>query len=76
MFPITFASGAFVPAGTMPGWLQAWINVNPVTILSDAVRGLLVGGPVASPVAGSLLWAAGLLAVFAPLAVRAFIRRL
>jgi ABC transporter DrrB family efflux protein len=75
MFPLTFVSNAFVPADTMPGWLQGWVDVNPVTILADAVRGLLVDGPVAAPVTGALLCAAGVLAVFAPLAVRAFRRR-
>ena len=59
----------------MPGWLQAWVEVNPVTILADALRGLLVGGPVAGPVVQSLIWAAVLAAVFAPLAVRALRRR-
>jgi oleandomycin transport system permease protein len=49
--------------------------VNPVTILSDALRGLLVSGPVATPAWQSLLWAFGFTAVFAPLAVRAFKRR-
>jgi oleandomycin transport system permease protein len=75
MFPLTFVSNAFVPTDTMPGWLQGFVDVNPVTILADAVRGLLVGGPVAAPVTGALLWAAGILAVFAPLAVRAFRKR-
>jgi ABC-type multidrug transport system permease subunit len=59
----------------MPGWLQAWVKVNPVTVLADAVRGLLSGGPVAGPVLQSLLWAAILLVVFAPLSVWAFKRR-
>jgi|GEM_PF-4220578 len=59
----------------MPGWLQAWSNVNPVTILSDALRGLLVSGPVAAPALQSLLWALGFTVVFAPLAVRVFKRR-
>jgi len=75
LMPLTFASGAFVPAETMPGWLQAWVAVNPVTILSDAVRGLLIGGPVAEPVTGSLLWAVGIAVVFAPLALRALRHR-
>ena len=59
----------------MPGWLQAWVKVNPVSILADAVRGLLSGGPVATPVTQSLIWAAALLAIFAPLSVWAFRRR-
>jgi oleandomycin transport system permease protein len=75
MFPLTFVSNVFVPASTMPGWLQSWVAVNPVTIVADALRGLLVGGPVAAPVTGALLWAAGILAVFAPLSVRAFRKR-
>ena len=75
MFPLTFVSNVFVPASTMPGWLQSWVDVNPVTIVADALRGLLVDGPVAGPVTGALLWAAGILAVFAPLSVRAFRKR-
>ncbi len=75
MFPLTFVSSAFVPADTMPGWLRGWVDVNPVTILADGIRGLLTTGPVAGPVSGALLWAAGVLVVFAPLAVRAFRKR-
>ncbi|MGW3624347.1 hypothetical protein [Streptomyces sp. NPDC000880] len=56
----------------MPGWLQAWGDVNPVTHLSDAFRGLLLGGEVAEPVLWSLLRAAGTAAVFYPLAMRAY----
>ena len=75
LFPLTFASNAFAPTATMPGWLQAWVKVNPVSILADAVRGLLSGGPVAGPVTRSLAWAAALLLIFAPLSVRAFRHR-
>ena len=75
MFPLTFISNVFVPANTMPGWLQGFVDVNPVTQVADAVRGLLVGGPVAGPLWTSLLWAVGIVAVFAPLAVRALRRR-
>src|SRR5262245_15812243 len=56
MFPLTFVSNVFVPGNTMPGWLQAWVNVNPVTIVANALRGLLAGGPVAAPVTQALLW--------------------
>jgi ABC-type multidrug transport system permease subunit len=72
IFPITFTSSAFVLVDTMPGWLQAWSDVNPVTHLSDAYRGLLLGGEVAEPVLWSRLWAAGIAAVFYPLAMRAY----
>jgi oleandomycin transport system permease protein len=75
IFPLTFASNAFVPTATMPGWLQGWVNVNPVTMLTDALRGLLVGGPVAGPALGALAWAGAIAVVFAPLALRAFRRR-
>src|SRR6266536_1880537 len=44
LFPLTFASSAFVPTSTMPGWMQAWVKVNPVTLLTDSLRGLLVSG--------------------------------
>ena len=75
VFPLTFASSAFVPVATMPGWMQAWVAVNPATLLVDAVRGLLVGGAVAAPALGALAWAAAIGAVAAPLALRAFRRR-
>jgi len=75
IFPLTFASNAFVPTATMPGWLQAWVQINPVTLLADALRGLLSGGPVAGPAGGALAWAAAIGVVFAPLALRAFRRR-
>jgi ABC transporter DrrB family efflux protein len=75
LFPLTFTSNAFVPLNSMPGWLQAWARVNPVTTLADALRGLFVAGPVGTPVLRSLLWMVAFTAVFAPLAVRAFKRR-
>jgi oleandomycin transport system permease protein len=75
-FPLTFTSNAFVPLDTMPGWLRAWAEVNPVTILANAIRGMLEGSPTATPVLQSLLWAAGITAVFAPIAVAKFKRRI
>jgi ABC transporter DrrB family efflux protein len=74
-FPLVFGSNLLVPSTTMPGWLQAFVNVNPVTYLTQAERALLTGGPAATPVIRSLLWALGIFAVFAPLAVRAYRRR-
>lgn len=76
LFPVTFVSNAFVPVATMPGWLQGVVQANPVSVLTDAVRGLLLGGPVAAPVLGSLAWAVALTALFAPLSVWALNRRL
>ena len=75
MFPLTFGSSMFVPVDTMPGWLQAWVHVNPVTHLVEATRGLLIGGDVAGPLLWSAIWALGIVVVFAPLAVRAYRRR-
>ena len=72
MFPLTFGSSMFVAPDTMPGWLQAWVKVNPVTHLTDAVRGLLTGGPVAQDAFIAMGTAGLILAVFAPLAVRAY----
>lgn len=75
IFPLAFGTDMVAPTETMPGWLQAWIEVNPVSHALDAARGLLVGGPVAAPATTTLLWSAGLLAVFLPLAVGAYRRR-
>ncbi len=75
LFPVTFVSNVFVPTETMPGWLQAFVDVNPVSILADACRGLMLGGEVTQPVLGSLLWALAIVVVFAPLSVWAFKRR-
>jgi len=73
--PLTFGSNVFVPASTMPGWLQGWVNINPVSKTADAARGLLLGGPVAGPAITALIWAAGITLVFAPLAVTLYRRR-
>ena len=74
MFPLTFGTNMVTPTATMPGWLQWWVGVNPVTDVMEAARGLLTSGPVAGPVTSTLLWSAGLFAVFFPLAVRAYQR--
>jgi oleandomycin transport system permease protein len=75
LFPITFVSNVFVPTETMPGWLQPVVEANPVTILADAARGLLIGGPVAEPVGWTLVWAGAIMLVFAPLSVYALQRK-
>lgn len=76
LFPVTFVSNVFVPTETMPGWLQVIVEINPVSLLAEAARGLLAGEAVARPVLASLAWAAGIALVFAPLALRALDRRL
>ncbi|HEU5025723.1 MAG TPA: ABC transporter permease [Spirillospora sp.] len=75
IFPLAFGTNMAVPTRTLPGWLQAWVKVNPVSHAVDACRGLLVGGPVAHDAILTLLWSAVFLAVFAPLAVLAYRRR-
>jgi len=75
MFPLTFGSSMFARPGTMPGWLQHWVDINPVSNLTDAVRELLTGGSATSDVLASAGTAGLILAVFAPLAVRAYRRQ-
>ncbi len=74
MFPLTFMSNAFVPVDTMPGWLQGFVNVNPVSHLVTAVRELTNSGHTGIHVVWALIGAAVITAVFAPLAVRAYMR--
>ena len=76
MMPLVFGSSILVPnTRTFPGWLQAWVKVNPVTHLADAVRGLTVGGPTSSHVLYTLAWAAGIVLVSFPIAMRMYSRR-
>jgi ABC-2 type transport system permease protein/oleandomycin transport system permease protein len=74
LFPITFLSSAFVPISTMPGWLQAFANNQPVTYVVDTMRALALGGPVEANLWKSVAWLAGIFIVFLPLAVRAYRR--
>jgi len=74
VFPLTFASSAFVPTETMPSWLQAFARVNPVTVTVDTLRALTLGEPATPSLWYMLAWIAGILAVFVPLAVRQYRR--
>ena len=75
VFPLTFASSAFVPAASMPGVVQTFAEINPVTLAVDASRALTIGGgDVLTPALGTLAWLAVLLLLFVPLSVRAFRR--
>jgi ABC transporter DrrB family efflux protein len=74
LFPITFLSSAFVPIQTMPGWLQAFANNQPVTYVIDTMRALALRGPIEANLWKSAVWLAGIFIVFAPLAVRAYRR--
>jgi daunorubicin/doxorubicin transport system permease protein len=75
LFPLTLASNAFVQPRTMPGWLQAFVRINPVSHLVTAERSLLGGHPAVGEVAWVLVSAAALLAVFAPLSGYLYTRR-
>jgi ABC transporter DrrB family efflux protein len=74
LFPLTFLSSAFVPINTMPGWLQAFANNQPVTFVVNTMRALALGGPVEANFLKSAAWLVGIFVVFIPLAVRAYKR--
>jgi ABC transporter DrrB family efflux protein len=69
LFPLTFASSAFVPVDSMPSWLRAFAEVNPFTTTVDAMRALWLGTPAHHDVWGAVLWAIGITAVFATIAI-------
>lgn len=76
ILPITFVSSAFVRPETMPGWLEAFAKVNPITHVIDATRGLMLGGAVADPVIKSVIWLAGITLVFGTLTIARYRRRM
>lgn len=66
VIPLAFTSSIFVPVATMPGWLQAWANNNPITHAVDATRTLALGGPTSGPLLKAIAWILGILAVVIP----------
>ena len=72
--PLVFASSAFVPVASMPGWLQTFARHQPVSVVVNAVRALTLGLPASSYVLSALAWIIGIVAVFAPLAVARYRR--
>jgi len=82
VFPLAFVSSAYVTVASMPGWLQVFAKYQPLTAMVDAVRGLTLGSqaqielghPTSYYIARSLVWAAAILAVSAPLAVAKYQR--
>jgi ABC-2 type transport system permease protein/oleandomycin transport system permease protein len=74
VFPLTFISSAFVPIDSMPAPLEAFAEVNPFTVVVDAVRSLFLGTPAGNSIWLAVVWSLGLIAVFAPLAVRRYRR--
>ena len=73
--PLTFASSALVPTSTMPTWLQPFVNNQPVSLLIDAIRGLVLGHPNIAATWQAAVWCVGLLAIFIPVSVWAYGRR-
>jgi ABC transporter DrrB family efflux protein len=69
IFPLTFASSAFVPVESMPDWLQSFAEVNPFTVMVDAIRALWLGAPAGNSVIGAVAWTVGFIVVFAPMAI-------
>ena len=72
IFPLTFASSAFVPVASMPDGLKQFAEVNPITTVVDAVRHLWLSTPANSDVWMAFVWCVVLIAIFAPLAVRRY----
>jgi ABC-2 type transport system permease protein/oleandomycin transport system permease protein len=75
VFPLTFVSSAFVPVETMPEWLQPIAEANPVTVVVNAARGLIVGQPQMDTILLAGAWIVGLVAIFAPLAIWSYRRK-
>ncbi|MFI8928168.1 ABC transporter permease [Streptomyces sp. NPDC053474] len=73
LLPLQFGSSIFAPTDSMPGWLQAFTDYNPLSSLADAARGLMNGGlPVAHDIWVTLIWSVALTAVMAPIAIHKF----
>jgi len=76
LFPLTFLSNAFVPVTTLPGWLAAFVKVNPVSHLVSATRDLANNGVISSQAGWTLVAGLAVIAVFAPLSIRSYRRHL
>ncbi|MFD0359466.1 ABC transporter permease [Streptomyces sp. NPDC127110] len=72
LMPLQFGSSIFAPPTTMPGWLQSFTDVNPLSNLADAARGLINGTPLGNSVWITLAWSVAITAVTMPIAVRKF----
>jgi oleandomycin transport system permease protein len=73
--PLMLGSSLAAPIDTLPGWLQAWANINPVTHAMDATRALLTGTEAGDSITWTLICSAIILVVFCPLAIAAYSRR-
>jgi len=75
LFPLTFLSGAFVPTGTLPGWLQDFVNVNPLTYIVSSVRQLLNQGTIGTDFWLSIVGSVLVVVIFIPLTLWAYMRK-
>ena len=75
LFPLVFASNIMVDPTTMPGWLRAFVDVNPVSLMTTAVRGLMAGNAAGADIALALLAPAALTALLAPVTLWLYLRR-
>jgi ABC-2 type transport system permease protein len=75
LFPLTFLSNAFVPISTLPGWLQDFVRINPISHLISAVRELTTHGTISGDFWLSIVGALVIVAIFAPLTVQAYMRK-
>ncbi|SFE99715.1 oleandomycin transport system permease protein [Actinacidiphila alni] len=75
LMPLQFGSSIFAPPTTMPGWLEGFTKVNPLSNLADAARAMINGGSYAHPVWITLAWSVGITVVTMPLAVARFRKR-
>lgn len=75
LFPLTFASNIFVDPQTMPGWLRAFVEVNPVSFLVTSIRSLMDGDPDATTLVVTAAMCAGFLAMFGPITMRLYNRK-
>lgn len=74
-YPLLFGSNAFVPTSTMPDWLRAFADHQPISVVMSAVRGLLLNQPDAATIVQALAWCVCLLVIFIPLAALIYGRR-
>jgi ABC-2 type transport system permease protein/oleandomycin transport system permease protein len=72
---LTFASSVFVQASSMPGWLRIFANHQPISVMANTVRGLLLNQPNTTTILLALAWCLGIMVAFNPLAVWAYKRR-
>ena len=75
VFPLTFASSAFVPTNTMPSWLEAFTENQPITLVINTVRAWMLGNDAGSDAWRALIWSLGLLVIFFPVALWMYKKR-